>query len=255
VEEVDRPNIGGIHVCARCRRSVASHDAHEPGSLSHARSERSGPRRNGRFARGKEHGSPRACVLGGRLYALTAAHANDGGALSWRRGAAHRRGRRRFPAARDRLPALIRARPRRENRPSLMVTPRRRGRPKRTLLQLRLRAFSCSSITCGVPLFRCNAPRNRRFAGRTPILAPHRAPPRGKPGRQAVDRQLRELVVRLARENPRWSYPRIAGELREARPVCLSPSTVRRQLLRAGLEPAPRRSGPNWTAASGGLHE
>jgi hypothetical protein len=153
VEEVDRPNIGGIHVCARCRRSVASHDAHEPGSLSHARSERSGPRRNGRFARGKEHGSPRACVLGGRLYALTAAHANDGGALSWRRGAAHRRGRRRFPAARDRLPALIRARPRRENRPSLMVTPRRRGRPKRTLLQLRLRAFSCSSITCGVPLF------------------------------------------------------------------------------------------------------
>jgi putative transposase len=40
-------------------------------------------------------------------------------------------------------------------------------------------------------------------------------------------------------------YPRIAGELLKlGMPV--SPSTVRRLLLAAGLKPAPRRSGPSW---------
>jgi putative transposase len=71
------------------------------------------------------------------------------------------------------------------------------------------------------------------------------AQPRGRPGRPAVDRQVRELVLRLARENPRWGYPRIAGELQKLG-LGVSPSTVRRLLLGAGLEPAPRRSGLSW---------
>jgi hypothetical protein len=50
--------------------------------------------------------------------------------------------------------------------------------------------------------------------------------------------------LRLADENPRWGYLRIVGELRKLGVV--SPSTVRRMLLDAGLEPAPRRSGPSW---------
>jgi len=49
----------------------------------------------------------------------------------------------------------------------------------------------------------------------------------------------------LARENPRWGYPRIAGELLKLG-VHVSPSTVRRLLVAAGLTPAPRRSGPSW---------
>jgi putative transposase len=69
--------------------------------------------------------------------------------------------------------------------------------------------------------------------------------PRGQPGRPAVDRRVRELVLRLARENPRWGYARIAGELRKLG-LRVSPSTVRRLLLAAGLQPAPRRSGPSW---------
>jgi hypothetical protein len=54
-------------------------------------------------------------------------------------------------------------------------------------------------------------------------------------------------VLRLARENPRWGYQRIAGELTKL-DLSVSPSIVRRLLARAGLGPAPRRSGPSWRA-------
>jgi putative transposase len=63
--------------------------------------------------------------------------------------------------------------------------------------------------------------------------------------RPPVERRVRELVLRLARENPRWGYPRIAGELLKLG-VRISPSTIRRLLLAAGLTPAPRRCGPSW---------
>ena len=71
------------------------------------------------------------------------------------------------------------------------------------------------------------------------------AQPRRSPGRPAVDERIRQLVLRFARENPRWGYPRIAGELQKLG-LRVSPSTVRRLLLAAGLKPAPRRSGPSW---------
>jgi putative transposase len=70
-------------------------------------------------------------------------------------------------------------------------------------------------------------------------------PTRG-PGRPPLDRPLRQLVLRLARENPRWGYPRIAGELLKLG-LRVSPSSVRRILLAAGLDPAPRRIGPTWS--------
>jgi putative transposase len=56
---------------------------------------------------------------------------------------------------------------------------------------------------------------------------------------------VQELVLRLARENTRWGYPRIAGELLKLG-LRGSPSTVRRILLAAGFGPALRRSGPSW---------
>jgi putative transposase len=71
------------------------------------------------------------------------------------------------------------------------------------------------------------------------------AQPRLAAGRPPVDRRVRELVLRFARENPRWGYPRIAGELLKLG-LPVSPSTVRRILLAAGLGPAARRSGPSW---------
>ena len=69
--------------------------------------------------------------------------------------------------------------------------------------------------------------------------------PQRRRGRPPMERRVRELALRLARENPRWGYPRIAGELLKLG-VRVSPSTVRRLLLAAGLTPAPRRAGPSW---------
>jgi hypothetical protein len=69
--------------------------------------------------------------------------------------------------------------------------------------------------------------------------------PRRGPGRPAVDDRIHQLVLRFARENPGWGYPRIAGELLKLG-LRVSPSTVRRILLANRLAPAPRRSGPSW---------
>jgi putative transposase len=71
-----------------------------------------------------------------------------------------------------------------------------------------------------------------------------RQPP-GRRGRPKVSAEIRELVLRLARENPRWGHRRICGELAKLG-FCVSPTSVRRLLAQAKLEPAPRRSGPSW---------
>ncbi len=67
----------------------------------------------------------------------------------------------------------------------------------------------------------------------------------GQPGRPPIDHAIRDLVVRLGRENPRWGYQRIRGELRKLG-IRISATTVRSILLRHGMNPAPRRAGPTW---------
>jgi len=71
-----------------------------------------------------------------------------------------------------------------------------------------------------------------------------RQPP-GRVGRPPLSAEIREVALRLARENPRWGHRRICGELAKLG-FSVSPTSIRRLLARAGLEPAPRRSGPNW---------
>jgi len=51
--------------------------------------------------------------------------------------------------------------------------------------------------------------------------------------------------VRLARENPRWGYRRIQGELGKLG-VRLAASTIAKIMRDHGLGPAPRRNGPTW---------
>ena len=53
-------------------------------------------------------------------------------------------------------------------------------------------------------------------------------------------------MLRLARENARWGHRRICGELSKLG-FRVSPTSVRRLLAQARLEPAPRRSGPSWS--------
>ena len=49
----------------------------------------------------------------------------------------------------------------------------------------------------------------------------------------------------MAKENPRWGYRRIEGELRKLG-VTVSATAIRSLLRAHGLKPAPRRQGPSW---------
>ena len=66
---------------------------------------------------------------------------------------------------------------------------------------------------------------------------------RRKPGRPPTTPGIKRLVLRLARENPLWGHRRIQGELLKLG-IAVAPSTVWEILHAAGIDPAPRRSGP-----------
>ncbi len=69
--------------------------------------------------------------------------------------------------------------------------------------------------------------------------------PHRQVGRPALPVDTVALIVRLARENPRWGYLRIVGELKKLG-VAVSKTSVAAVLRRHRLPPAPRRSGPGW---------
>ena len=66
---------------------------------------------------------------------------------------------------------------------------------------------------------------------------------RRRPGRPPTIPGIARLVVRLATENPLWGYRRIHGELTKLG-VTVTLSTVWEILHAAGIDPAPRRTGP-----------
>ena len=68
----------------------------------------------------------------------------------------------------------------------------------------------------------------------------------GRTGRPATRRNIRALVLRLARENPGWGYRRIHGEL-AGLGVKVAASTVWDILKANGINPARRRTWPAWS--------
>ena len=129
-------------------------------------------------------------------------------------------------------------------RHELEILRRQVARPK---LQPRDRALLAAAA--------CHLPRpSRRVLLVTPrtLLRWHQAlvrrkwrQPAGRRGRPKLPAEVREVVWRLARENPRWGHRRICGELAKLG-FDVSPTSIRRLLAQARLEPAPRRSGPSW---------
>jgi hypothetical protein len=68
---------------------------------------------------------------------------------------------------------------------------------------------------------------------------------KGKPGRPGRSSELVTLIVRLTKENPRWGYDKIQGELLKPG-YNLSASSVRNTLKRHRLTPASERSSGSW---------
>jgi putative transposase len=60
------------------------------------------------------------------------------------------------------------------------------------------------------------------------------------PGRPKIAREVEELVLRMAKENPTWGYDRIQGALKNLGHE-ISETTVGNILKAHGVEPAPRR--------------
>ena len=126
------------------------------------------------------------------------------------------------------------------------VTVLRRTNPRPKMSWLDRSLLSALSRLLPVPLrqVRLVSPRTL-LRWHAQLVARRWTYPHRRPGRPPTTPPIRALVLRMARENPRWGYRRIQGELIGLGHQ-VAASTVWTILKSAGLDPAPRRSGPTW---------
>ncbi len=77
------------------------------------------------------------------------------------------------------------------------------------------------------------------------LVAKHWTFPHRGPGRPPIGADVRALILGLARDNRRWGYQRIQGEL-AGLGIRVSATTIRDLLRRHGLGPVPRPGALTW---------
>jgi putative transposase len=130
-------------------------------------------------------------------------------------------------------------------RHQLMVPKRQVGRPR---LRRRDRLFM-AAISKALPRSRWSSflvspqtlPRWHRELVRREVDLPA-----GLRWWPPISQKVRELILRMERDNRMWGCIRIRGELRKLGSR-VSATTIRRLLRAYGLGPAPRRHGPTWS--------
>ncbi len=129
-------------------------------------------------------------------------------------------------------------------RHELVILRRQASRPQaRRVDRMLLAALSRSLPRSAWTIFSVSPRTLLRWHAR--LVARRWTYPHKQPGRPSLERRTRELVLRLARENPSWGYQRIAGELRGFG-IAVSASSVRSILAAAGVPPVPERDGLSW---------
>jgi putative transposase len=129
-------------------------------------------------------------------------------------------------------------------RQQLQVLQRQVGRPRlQAVDRVQLAAFSRSLPRSLWPTFFVSPATLLRWHRQ--LVARRWTYARRGCGRPRTEAEIEQLVLRLARENARWGYKRIHGELLGLG-ISLAPSTVWAILRRHGIEPAPRRAALSW---------
>jgi len=70
-------------------------------------------------------------------------------------------------------------------------------------------------------------------------------PLRPQRGRPPISAECRELIIRIAKENPTWGYFRVGGELLKVGRT-VAATTIRAVLVAVGIPPSGRRARLSW---------